>query len=391
MLDTSVFNGLPEVSILNDQNITLEGIQAGMVADFEARKEEITGEKCTLVPTDDRRLIIDAIGGELYLLAQIMDIAFKQNFLPYMYGSSLKNWAANIGCFNEDGTLIDGEEAAKCTLLFTLSGEQESNVTIPKGTRATAGDDVFFATDEDITIAAGDMTGSVGATCTEKGTKGNGYVAGKLTTIADPVAFVESVTNTTTTAGGHDEYTNIEYREMILNRPSTYSVAGPAAAYETMAKEYSARIVDARCITNAQALVQIYIMLSDEEIPDSTYCTAVEDFIKDQKKNPGTDSIEVLAPTVVNYNLTATYYISRDNEDAEDAIKAAVEDAAETFTKNTASKIGKAINPNNLVSYAMAAGAKRITVTYPVYTAIDPDEIGICQNINLTYGGLEDE
>lgn len=391
MLDTSVFNGLPEVSILKDQNITLEGIQAGMVADFEARKEQITGEKCTLVPTDDRRLIIDAIGGELYLLAQIMDIAFKQNFLPYMYGSSLKNWAANIGCFNEDGTLIDGTEAAKTTLLFTLSEEQANDITIPQGTRATAGDDVFFATDEDITISAGDTTGTVSATCTEKGTKGNGYVAGKLTTIADPVAFVESVTNTTTTAGGHDEYTNIEYREMILNRPSTYSVAGPAAAYETMAKEYSSRIVDARCITSNQALIQIYIMLSGAEIPDSTYCQAVEDFITAQKKNPGTDSIEVLAPTVVNYNLTATYYISRDNEDAEDAIKAAVEDAAETFTTNTASKIGKAINPNSLISYAMAAGAKRIEVTYPVYTAIDPDEIGICSNISLTYGGLEDE
>ncbi|MBQ6577483.1 MAG: baseplate J/gp47 family protein [Bacteroidales bacterium] len=391
MLDTSVFNGLPEVSILKDQNITLEGIQAGMVADFEARKEEITGEKCTLVPTDDRRLILDAIGGELYLLAQIMDIAFKQNFLPYMYGSSLKNWAANIGCFNEDGTLIDGKEAASCTLLFTLSEEQENDVTIPEGTRATAGDDVFFATIEDIVIAAGDTTGTVTAACTEKGTKGNGYVAGKLTTIADPIAFVESVTNTTTTAGGHDEYTNIEYREMILNRPSTYSVAGPAAAYETMAKEYSSRIVDARCITNNQALVQIYIMLADAALPSAAYCQAIEDFITAQKKNPGTDSIEVLAPTVVNYNLTATYYISRDNEDAEDAIKATVESAATTFTKNTASKIGKAINPNNLVSYAMAAGAKRITVTSPVYTAIDPDEIGICSNINLTYGGLEDE
>lgn len=391
MLDISVFNGLPEVSMLKDQNITLQRIQAGMVADFEAKKEEITGEKCTLVPTDDRRLILDAIGGELFLLAQIMDISFKQNFLKYMYGSSLKNWAANIGCFKEDGTLIDGKEAATCTLLFTLSEAQENDITIPQGTRATAGDNVFFATNEDITIPAGETTKSVIATCTETGTKGNGYIVGKLTTIADPIAFVGSVSNTTTTAGGHDEYTNKEYREMILNRPSVYSVAGPSGAYETMAKEYSTRVVDARCITNQEALVQIYIMLSDATIPSTGYCLAVENFIRAQKKSPGTDMIKVLPPIVRDYTLEATYFISRENEDAEDGIRATVEDAARVFTENTAAKIGKAINPNSLISYAMAAGAKRIEVTSPGYTAIASNEIGICSQINLTYGGLEDE
>lgn len=385
MLDVSVLDNLPEVSILADQGITLESVQAEMVADFEQRKTELTGEECTLVPTDDRRMLLDATAGELYLLAQYMDIAFKQNFLRYMYGASLKNWAANIGCFQT------GEEAATCVLKFTLSAEQTDDVTIPAGTRATAGDDIFFATDEDLTIAAGQTEGTVDATCTEVGTKGNSYVIGKINTIADPVAFVETVENTTATTGGHDEYTDDELREVVLNWPYTYSVAGPAGAYETMAKEYSTRIADARAITTNDALVQIYIMLNDAIIPSESYCKKVEDYILKQLKNPGTDKITVLAPAQTDYTIEATYYISRENEDAEDGIKAAIEDSVQEFVSNTAAKIGGAINPNTLISYAMAGGAKRLEITSPSYTVIDPDHIGICTAVNLTYGGLEDE
>lgn len=385
MFDISVLDNLPEISVLKDQDITLESMQAEMVADFEQKKTQLTGEECTLVPTDDRRMLLDAVSGELYLLAQIIDLYFKQNFIKYMFGDSLKNWGGNLGCFQT------GEEAATCILKFTLSAAQPNDVVIPAGTRATAGDDIFFAVDEDITIPTGQTEATADATCTEVGTKGNDYIIGKINIIADPVAFVETVENTTATKGGHDEYTDDELREVVLNWPNTYSVAGPVGAYETMAREYSTRIADARCITTKTALVQIYIMLNDAIIPPESYCKKVEDYILKQLKNPGTDRISVLAPAQTEYTIEATYYISRENEEAEDGIKAAIEDAANEFVANTAAKIGGAINPGTLISYAMAAGAKRIEIKSPTYTAIGQDHIGICTDVKLTYGGLEDE
>ena len=309
MLDLSVFNGLPEINVLKEQEITLEKIQGELTADFENKFAELEGlDDFTLAATDERRLILDAIGGEFYLFAQYINLCMRQNFLPYMYGPYLKNWAANLGIFES------GKEAASCEVKFSLSAVQPTDTTIPEGTRVSAGDNVFFATTEDLVIAAGGLDGTVSVKCTEEGTLGNNYAIGQLTTIVDPVNYVASATNTTATSGGHDEYTNDELREVILNKPYTFSNAGPVGAYEAKVKEYSSAIADVKCITNNEALVQIYIILQDGVIPSTNYCTNVENYILESRQFPDTDMIKVLPAVAHAYTITATYYIDAENE-----------------------------------------------------------------------------
>ncbi len=387
MLDLSVFNGLPEINILKEQGITLEKIQGELTADFESKYAELEGlDNFTLAATDERRLILDAIGGEFYLFAQYINLCMRQNFLPYMYGQYLRNWAANLGVFES------GKEAASCEVEFTLSAVQETDTTIPKGTRVSAGDNVFFATTEDLVIAAGSLTNSVSVRCTEDGTKGNGYAIGQLNVIVDPVNYVAEASNTTASVGGHDEYTDEELREVILNRPYTFSNAGPDGAYESKVKEFSSAIADVKCITNHEALVQIYIILQNGVIPSADYCQGVEDYILASHQFPDTDMIKVLPAVAHTYTITATYYIDAENEDSEDILKEAIEDAIAEFTSITASSIGTPINPNNIVTYAMAAGAARIDIETPdSYIEMDEAyEVGICPttDITLTYGGL---
>lgn len=380
-----MLDNLPEINMLADEGITFESIVNDMIADYEAYWQELTGEELTLYPADSRRIILNVAAGKLYQLATIINERHKLNFLQYMYGDFTRNWAANFG-FKEDGV-----ESATVTLRFGLSDPQVVDISIPAGTRVTSGDNVFFAVDEELVIPAGATCADAAATCTQSGTVGNGYAAGQLNVIADPVNLVESVQNTTQSTGGHDRYTNQELKELIYNFPSSYTTAGASECYEQITKRYSSNIVDVKVITNNEALVRIFVLLQNGVIPTEEYCSKVLDFIKGLKVTPDTDKIEVAAPDVVAYDIEAGYYIAYEQKDIADGLKEAVEDAGDTFVDYTRSKIGRAINPNVLVTYASAAGASRIEIEKPGYKCIRENEVAVCSSMKLSFRGFEKE
>lgn len=385
MANIGALDNLPEIDMLADEGITFESILHEMIADYEERWEELTGEKLILYPADSRRLLLNVAAGKLYQLAAIINERHKLNFLQYMYGDFLKNWAGNFG-FKEDGV-----ESATVTLRFRLAEKQQGDITIPAGIRATAGDQVYFATDKDLTIIAGETRAEVTATCTTPGTAGNGYAAGQLNIIADPVNLVEGVENIKESSGGHDEYTNQELRELIYNFPSTYSTAGPKECYEEIAKAYRGDIADVRVITNKEAVVRIYVLLQGGIVPDERYRKEMSDYLGKLKVTPDTDKVEILAPRMVEYALDVVYYVSAGQKDIADGLKEAIEDAVEEFARFTGSKIGRAINPDTLISFAKAAGASRIEIRGQAYQAIAQDEVAICTEPVVTFGGLEEE
>lgn len=385
MASVETLESLPEIDMLADEGITLEGLQNEMVADYEAYYKELTGEDLLLYPADSRRIMINVTAGKLYQLAVIMNERHKQNFLQYMYGEFTRNWAANFG-FHESGI-----ERATVTLRFHLAEMQQVDVTIPTGTRATSGDHVFFETDEELVIPAGEKYADTSATCTVDGTAGNGYMVGQLNILADPVNLIESVENITNSVGGHDEYTNQELKNLIYNFPATYSTAGPEEGYAALAKKYSANVVDARVISNKQALVQIYLLLQNGSIPDQEYRQKVYQYICDSKAIPDTDKVEILAPEVVPYEIEATYYISESRKDIADGIGNSIEGAVSEFKDYTEGKIGRSINPGVLVAFASASGALRLEIVSPAYRALKETQVAICSKIALKYGGLEKE
>ncbi|MCM1543290.1 MAG: baseplate J/gp47 family protein, partial [Blautia sp.] len=348
MANIGALENLPEIDMLKDEGITFESIVHEMIADYEGRWKELTGEELILYPADSRRIMLNVAAGKLYQLATIINERHKLNFLQYMYGDFLKNWAGNFG-FKEDGI-----ESAVVTLRFHLSAEQPSDITIPAGTRATAGDQVYFATKEDLMITAGETYADVEAVCTTPGTSGNGYVKGQLNIIADPINLVGKVENITESTGGHDKYTNQELRELIYSFPSTYSTAGPKECYEEIAKAYRSDIADVRVITSKEAVVQIYVLLWGGILPDEEYRNALERYIEGLKITPDTDKVEILAPKAVDYRMDITYHISMLQKDVADGLKEAIEDAVEEFVKYTREKIGRAINPDTLVSFTKA-------------------------------------
>ena len=384
-MSNSALENLPEISLLDEEDISIESLQSEMVSDYQSNYEKRTGKKITLQPTDERHIELTTIAGMMYQLCAIMDERYKMNFLPNMYGNELRNWASNFGLGGS------GVRSAEVKVRFSASEARDYAIGIPAGTRVTAGDNIYFETNEYAEIMPGKIFVDVMATCTTEGNVGNGYQKGQINTIADPVNNVSVVENVNISDGGRDEYTDDELREMILEFPSTYSTAGPEDAYIQLIKGYSDRIVSVRKIDAGDAIVRMCIMCADGEIPDESYCNQVRDYVRSLKATPDTDKLEVVAPEAVDYNLKATYYIAESRKDIAESLKGGIEEAAEGFKRYTQENIGHDINTDILIAYANAAGARRVEIETPTYRAISENQIAICRSINMKYGGLEEE
>lgn len=99
------------------------------------------------------------------------------------------------------------DPGAPATGSVTFTVADADGYTIPAGTlvRANVGEEpVDFATDEDLLIAAGAVTGTVAVTAQSPGTVGNGQPVGRLLELLDAVTSVNTVQVAATTGGGRN-------------------------------------------------------------------------------------------------------------------------------------------------------------------------------------------
>lgn len=384
--NVDALQNLPEIDFLSDLNISQETIAQEMIEDYQDKYEELTGNEITLYPANSERLKMQIVAGELYQTYEFISYLFSQNFIQYMERNVLENWGATLGYAQTN------IKAATCILQFKVNEVLDFDVEIPAGIRATAGDDVYFATNESCVLKAGESSVEVSATCTEEGTIGNDYVVSQINVLADPVLNISGVENCTTSQGGQDEYDDETLRENIFLFPSTYSTAGPNTAYEYFVKSYSTEIISVNVVqNNVTAEVDIYIMLADGKVPDEQYCKAVVDYLVGLECTPADDKIYVKAPEIVRYKISGKYYIAKSSRENEALIKESVLEAANYFVSECYSNIGNDIIPDKLIELTRIAGAKRLELTAPNFIQIADTQIAICDGIELSYGGLEDD
>ena len=382
--EISKLYNLPDISFVDD--ITYEQILNDMVADYETKYQEITGRKITLRPGDKEHIHLRIEAGQYYQMYQIMDNAAKMNLLKYSKGNFLRH----LGAFKK--TFIQEPKPAVVTARFTLSEVRKDVIYIPQGTRITAGDGVYFATDDYAEVKAGDSFVDIDCTCESVGEVGNDYIPGQIEIIVDPVPYVASVTNTTKSEGGTGEESEESFRERIFLAPSSYSVAGPADAYEYWVKQYnSAAIEDVKIYEPTEAVVDIRILLNGGALPSKTFCSGCLEYLKENPIIPLTDNDIVAAPDVVNYNVKAVYYIARSDLNNIAVIQESIEAAKDTYLNWQRTKIGRDINPDALTEFVRAAGGKRVVITSPVFTPIPETSIAIEKSVEFVYGGIEDD
>lgn len=382
--EMNAIKSLPDISFIDNKDI--DQVRQEMVADYESFISEATGQTVTLERSGVHRMELYAAAAQIYQAMQYIDRQGKQSILKYSYSDFLDNLAIFKGVTRNPAT------PATTTLRFTLSAERDTATGIPQGTRVSTAGAIYFATDVYAEIPAGSTTVDVPATCTVAGTDGNGFAAGELATIVDPIPYVASVTNTTATEGGAEIESDDDLAERVFLAPGAYSTAGPEDGYLYHAKAYSAAIGDVVATSNqAAGTVDIVFIMADGSTPGEEMIEGLEGYLQGKTIRPMTDLVRVAAPQEVTYTINLTYYINRSDSAKAVTIQAAVAQAVADY-QTWQRAIGRDINPSQLVHMVMDAGAKRVTVTAPTYTAVDATKVSALQgDAVISYGGLEDD
>ena len=382
--EMNAIKSLPDISFIDNKDI--DQVRQEMVADYESFISEATGQTVTLERSSVHRMELYAAAAQIYQAMQYIDRQGKQSILKYSYSDFLDNLAIFKGVTRNPAT------PATTTLRFTLSAERDTATGIPQGTRVSTAGAIYFATDVYAEIPAGSTTVDVPATCTVAGTDGNGFAAGELATIVDPIPYVASVTNTTATEGGAEIESDDDLAERVFLAPGAYSTAGPEDGYLYHAKAYSAAIGDVVATSNqAAGTVDIVFIMADGSTPGEEMIEGLEGYLQGKTIRPMTDLVRVAAPQEVTYTINLTYYINRSDSAKAVTIQAAVAQAVADY-QTWQRAIGRDINPSQLVHMVMDAGAKRVTVTAPTDTAVDATKVSALQgDAVISYGGLEDD
>lgn len=376
------FRNLPDVEFVNRD---IETILAKMIADYEQAYFDANGERKVLAKGDPVRIWIYSQALKYYAALQLIDYTGKQNLLKYASGPRLENIGARVGV-----TRLQADFAI-ATQRFVLSATRPSATPIPKGTRVSPGANVFFATKAYAEIPAGQTYVDIIVECTETGAFANGYLPGQINVLVDPLPYIASVENIDTSQSGADIESDDSLRERIFLRPDSFSTAGPKGAYIYHVLAYSQSIIDVEAYSPSEGVVDVRFLLAGGTVPDQAMIDEVLAHLSDDKKRPLTDHVLVDAPEQVNYNIELTYYIKSADVSQAPSIQAKVIAAINDYQLWQKSKIGRDINPDELITRIRQAGGKRTVVTAPEFTALTNIQVANDVTLTVTYGGLEDE
>lgn len=384
MPDISTVKDLPDISFIEYK--TVDDVKANMVADYEAYMTEATGKPYTLPRVSRDRFKLYAAAAQIYQAMKYVDVKGKMDTVKYSVGDFLDL----LGAFR-CGATRNQAAAAVTTIRFTLSAARASVTAVPQGTRIAAGQ-LFFATSVYAEIPAGDLTADIPATCMTAGETGNGLAPGELKTLVDPVPYVQSVENTSTSSGGADRESDESFAARIFIAPGKYSTAGSRNGYEYHVQDYSSAIGGVHVSSDqAAGTVEIVFVMADGSLPSAEMISAMSQHMSAETLRPMNDLVTVRAPAEVKYTVSLTYYINQSDNNRAVAIQQAVSAAVDSYIA-WQRKIGRDINPSKLLALVMGAGAKRAQISAPIFTAIPADSIAaIDGTASITYGGLEDD
>ncbi|WZL82691.1 baseplate J/gp47 family protein [Vallitaleaceae bacterium 9-2] len=371
------YDNLPELDFFQ---LTVNELLEEMINDYESAHKEQKGESITLEVGDPIRIWIQAQANRMFQLAELGNYMAKQNFIRYATGDSLKNKVAFLGVEQL------AAKKAKTNIRFYLDEPLQQVIQIPAGTIVSTADNTNFLTSNAMTLSIGQMETFIEAEAEESGTEGNGYLPGQINALVSSVPYVK-VVNTVTSYGGADEETDEDLKERFSLVPESFSTAGPGEAYEYFAKSFSTLIQDAKADQSNPGEVLLTILLEDGEVPSQVFLDDVFEFLNDRKRRPLTDHLIVQGPSVVNYSIDVTYYLSEDSD--VEATTSKIENAVADFVLWQKSKIGRSRNPSELIRRILGAGAIRVEVLSPTYSTTGTTAIQVADVISVQYGGVE--
>ncbi len=340
-------------------------------------------EKLAGVSLADAEPITIFLKSLAYVIAEqrsVINTTANQNMLATATGVYLDALGELVGVSRFSGGY------ASVTVRFFKSTNGK-NVLVKAGTRVTADAVINFTTVDDVVIKDGVDYADILCVATIAGTKANGYEVGTITKLVDVTPYISSIENTTISSNGDDVESDNSYRERIRIAPESYSVAGPVLAYKAQALSVSPIIADVAVQSKVAGTVNIYLLLEGGNLPTNELISQVKAHLSDEKIRPLTDNVVVESAKKVTYDINLTYYLYDDNLISEEQVTEAVNQ----YNAWQSEKLGRDINPDELIFKLKSIGVKRVDVTKPNFTSVSNESVAIVRNISLNLGGVEDE
>lgn len=376
---------LPDVSFID--NLSLEDVKNILIEEYKKEYQNITGKEAAMERSDPMRILISAQAVLDMQLLSFIDRCGKMNLLKYAQGDFLDHMGAFKNRARKEA------QSASVMVRFSLAEPRNETEPIPQGTMVTADQKVFFETAEYAEISAGESSIEILCRATTAGTEGNDYEKGEITTLVTPTGFISAVSNTTKSSGGTDRESDEDYAEGIFRAPDKYSVAGPEPAWISLVKDFNSDVEDVYPDTvPGSGVVQITVLMKHGRIPKSTELQNIHDYLMRPDIHTLCTAVEVRAPEQKNYEISLVYYIGESNSSRAAEVQKNVEQAVGAYTEWQDSRVGRDINPDELLVLLKQAGAKRAVITSPVFCQVPDGTVAHFSGTQkVTYGGVESD
>lgn len=211
--------------------------------------EEVSGRP--LFPMQVEMLLIETLAYAMAMLGEEAQAVAEAHLVAFAPASALELLGVNRS------TPRLPAARARVTLRFSLAEARQETTLIPAGARVSAGGAVTFATMSAGVIPIGALYIDLTAEAVESGEIGNGFLAGQITTMLDPIAGV-GVTNATISAGGADIESVELYRLRLANAFERISSGGSFSWYRETAIGVSAALIDVAVVRPQPCIIDIY-------------------------------------------------------------------------------------------------------------------------------------
>ena len=358
---------------------------AAIRADVIAYYEGLVGR--TIYPAEVESFLFDALVYREVIYRNDVNSGALQNLAAFSTFPVLDYLAQNVGISNRLPS-----QSATTNLFFTLS-PGHPNMVIQSGTRVSHpnGNPVFSVIDDTLVLSGTD-TVTILAEAVDPGSAANGFEINTINVLIDSFVDFVSVTNSNVTSGGSEEETDEQLRERIYLAPSAFAVAGPIDAYKFHTFSAHPSIIDVSVqgpeigVPYPGAGTVVIYPLTDVVPTPSAVLDAVRAKFAAENIHPTTDTVEVVAPTQIDYiiDVALTLYNGADDE----SILAVVTDALNLYTETKGSKLGLDIVRTQIGELCMVDGVYDYVLTNPAANIDVPkSSFGNCTAVNITIAG----
>ncbi len=177
-------------------------------------------------------------------------------------------------------------------------------------------------------------------------------------------------------------------RERVRLAPESFSVAGSRGAYRFWAMSADASITDVAVTSPDPGIVHVYPLTADGAPPQAVL-DAVAEKCSAETVRPLCDTVRVLAPETVPYEISAVIepYSGYNGGLARQQAQA----AAEAWAARSAASLGRDIVRSQIIAALSVAGVYRVTLSLPAQDrALDIHEWAQCASVTVAMGGLAD-